>query len=195
MTNIDSIFKSRNITLPTKVYLVKAMFSSSDVWMWELDHKEGWALENWWFQIVVLQKTLESPFDYKEIKSVNPKGNKPWIFIRRIAAEAEAPILGPLDAKNWLIGKDPDAGKDWRQKEKGASEDDNITDAMNMSLSKLWEIVEDRWAWHAAVHGVTKRGLSDWTTATNYLVQCLLCSCEAGMIILTLQRETEAQRG
>ena len=87
-------------------------FSSSHVWMWELDHKEGWAPKNWCFQIVVLEKTLESPLHSKEIKLVNPKGNQLWIFIERNDAEAEAPILWPPDAKNWLIGKDPDAGKD-----------------------------------------------------------------------------------
>ena len=90
-------------------------FPSSHVWMWKLDHKDGWAPKNWCFQIVVLEKTLESLLDSKEIKPVNPKGNKPWIFTGRM--DAEAPILWPLDAKSWLIGKDPDAGKDWRQKE------------------------------------------------------------------------------
>jgi len=93
--------------------------------MWELDHKEGWALENWCFWTVVLKKTLESPLDSKEMKPVNPKRNKPWIFSGRTDAEAEAPILWPPDAKNWLIGKDPDAGKDWRQ-EKGTTEDEMI---------------------------------------------------------------------
>ena len=87
-------------------------FSSSHVWMWELDYKESWVLKNWHFWTVVLDKTLESPLDCKEIQSVNPKGNKFWIIIGRTDAEAETPILWPPDAKNWLIGKDPDAGKD-----------------------------------------------------------------------------------
>ena len=94
--------------------------------MWELDHKEGWALKNWCFWIVVLEKTPESPLDCKEIKPINPKGNQPWIFIGRTDAEAEAPILWPPDSKNWLTGKDPYAGKDWRQKEKGAAEDEMV---------------------------------------------------------------------
>ena len=103
-------------------------FSSSHVWMWELDHKEGWALKNWCFQTVMLKKTLESPLDSKEIKTVNPKENQPWVFIGRndAEAEAEAPILWPPDAKNWLIGKDPDAEQDWRQEEKGTTEDEKI---------------------------------------------------------------------
>ena len=91
--------------------------------MWKLDHKGSWALKNWRFQIVVLDKTLESPLDSKEIQPVNPKGNQPWIFIGRTATEAEAPILWPLDVKSWLIGKGPDAGKDWRREEKGMTED------------------------------------------------------------------------
>ena len=98
-------------------------FSSSHVWMWELDHKENWVLKNWCFWNVVLGKTLESPLDCKEIKPVNPKGNQSWIFSRRTDAEAETPILWPPDVKNWLTGKDPDAEKDWRQKEKGKTED------------------------------------------------------------------------
>ena len=92
--------------------------------MWELDHKEGWALKNWWFQIVVLEKIFASPLDCKEIKPVNPKGNQSWIFIGR--ADAEAPILWPHDAMNWLIGKDPNAGKDWGQEDNGATEDEMV---------------------------------------------------------------------
>ena len=119
MTNWHSILKSRDITLPTKVCIVRAMFfSSSHVWMWELGHKESWVPKNWCFWTVVLEKTLESPSDSKEIKPINPKGNQPSILIGRTDAEAEAPILWPPDAKNWPTGKDPDAGKEWRQKKR-----------------------------------------------------------------------------
>ena len=106
MTNLDRILKSRDITLPTKVHLVKRYgFSRSHVWMWELDHKVSWAPKNWCFWIVVFEKTLESPLDCKEIIPVYPKENQSWIFIGRTDAEAEVPILSPPDAKNWLIGK------------------------------------------------------------------------------------------
>ena len=99
-------------------------FSSSHVWLWELDHKESWAPKNWCFWTVVLEKTLDSPLDCKEIKPVNPKGNQPWIFIGKTDVEAEAPILWPSDVKNWLTGKDSDAGKDWMEEEKGTTEDE-----------------------------------------------------------------------
>ena len=101
-------------------------FPSSHVWMWELDHKESWALKNWCFRTMVLEKTHESLFDYMEIKPVNPKRNQPWIFIGRTDAEAEAPILWPPDSKIWLTGKDPDAGKDWRREEKETTEDETV---------------------------------------------------------------------
>ena len=94
--------------------------------MYELGHKDGWVSKNWWFQIMVLEKILESPLDCKEIKPVNSKGNQPWIFIGRTDAEAEAPILWPPGAKSWLIGKDPDAGTDWEQEEKGVTEDEMV---------------------------------------------------------------------
>ena len=124
MTNLDSIIKSREIALLTKVHLVKVMvFSSSHVWMWELDYKRSWALKNWCFWTGMLEKTLESPLDCK-IKPVNPKGNQSWIFIGRIDAEAETPILWPPDVKNWLLRKEPDAGQDWRQEEKWTIEDE-----------------------------------------------------------------------
>ena len=124
MTNLDSILKSRDITLSTKVCLVKAMvFSSSHVWMWELDYKESWVQKNWCFWTVVLEKTLESPLYSKEIQPVHPKGNLSWIFIGRTDVEAETLILQPSNVKSWLIWKDPDAGKDWRQV-KGTTEDE-----------------------------------------------------------------------
>ena len=127
MTNLDSILKSSDTTLATKVHLVKAMVFpvSSHVWMWELDYKESWVPRNWCFWIVVLENTLESPLDSKEIQPVHPKGNQSWIFIGRTDADAEIPVLWPPDAKNWLLGKDPDAGKDWRW-EKGMTEDEIV---------------------------------------------------------------------
>ena len=121
MTNINSILKSRDITLSTKVHLVKAMVFQLDVWMWELDYKESWA-PNWWFWTVMLEKTLESPLDCKEIQSVHPKGDESLMFIGRSDVEAETLILWPPDAKNWLIWKDSVPGKNWRQEEKGMTE-------------------------------------------------------------------------
>ena len=134
-------------------------FSSSHVWMWD---NEDWVSKNWCFWIVMLEKTLESALESKVIKPVNPKGNQPWILIGRTDAEAEATILWPSDAKTQLTGKDPDAGKDWGQEEKGTTETDGITDSMDMSLSKFQEIVKDRewghksWTW-----------LNDWSAITR----------------------------
>jgi len=101
-------------------------FSSGHVWVWELDYKASWVLKNWCFWTVVLEKTLESPLDCKEIQSVHPKGDQSWVFIGRPNVEAETPILWPPDVKSWLIGKDPDAGKNWGQEEKGTTEDETV---------------------------------------------------------------------
>ena len=141
-------------------------FSSGHVWMWELDYIESWEPKNWCFWTVVLDKTLESPLDCTEIKSVNPKGNQSCIFIGRADVEAEAPILWPLDAKNSLLGKDPDAGKHWRLEERGWQRMRGLDDSTNwtdMKLSKLQELVMYREAWHAAVHEVAKT----WTRLSN----------------------------
>ena len=136
--------------------------------MWELDCEESWAPKNWYFWTVVLEKTLESPLDCKEIKPINPKANQSWIFIGRTDADVESPILWPPDVKSWLIWKVPDAGKVWGQEEKGSTEDEMVGWhywLKDMSLGKPRELVMNREAWHAAFHGVAKirTQLNAWT--------------------------------
>ena len=118
--------KQRHYFVDKGLYSQSHGFSSRHVWMWAVDHKEGWTPKNWCFWIVVLETTLESPLDSKEINPVNPKGNQSWFPLGRTDAEAETPVLWPPDAKNWLTGKDPDAGKDWRQEERGMTEDEMV---------------------------------------------------------------------
>ena len=124
MTNLDSVLKSKDITLSTGPSSQGCGFSSGHVWLWELDYKESWA-QNCCFWTVVLEKSLESPLDCREIQPVHPK-DRPWVFIGRTDFEAETPILWPPDVKSWLIWKDPDAGKDWGQEEKGTTEDEMV---------------------------------------------------------------------
>ena len=139
--------------------------------MWVLDYKESWALTNWCFWMVVLEKSLESPLDCKEIQSVHPKGNQSWIFIGRTDAEAESPILWPPDTKNWLIGKDPEAGKDLRQKEMGMSEDKMV--GWHYRLKWTWVGASSRSWWWTGKPGVlqsmrSQRVGHDWATELNW---------------------------
>ena len=172
MTNLDSVLKSRDITLSTKVCIVKATVFPVVMYGFE-----SWSTKKAEHQRIVgfklLEKTLESPLDSKEIKPVNLKGNQPWILIGRTDAEDEAPVFSSPDANSRLIGKVPDAGKNWGKKEKKVSEDgmaDGITDAMDMNLRKFQEMVRDREAWCVTVHGVSmsQTQLGDWTTSYIY---------------------------
>ena len=126
MTNLDSILKSRHYFVNKGPSSQGYGFSSSHVWMWELNYKESWVPKNWCFWTVVLEKTLKSPLDCKEIQPVNPKGNQSWTLIGRTDAAPETPILWPPDVKNWLIGKNSDAEKGWRQAGKGTTEDERV---------------------------------------------------------------------
>ena len=158
--------------MPTKVHLVKAMvFSSSHLWMWEFNYKESWA-PNWCFWTVVLEETFESPWDCKETQSVYPKGNQSWIFIGRTDVEAETPIRRPPDTKNWLIWKDPDAGKDWRQEEKGTTEDEMV--GWHLPTQRTWVWVNSgsrQWTGKPGVlqsMGLQRDG-HGWATELNWI--------------------------
>ena len=161
--------------------------------MWELDYKKSYAPKNYCFWTVVLEKTLESPLECKEIQPVHSKENQSWIFIGKTDTEAETPILWPPDAKNWLIWKDPGGRKDWRLEEKGMTEDemvDGISDSMDMSLSKLRELVVDREAWRAEVHGVTKsRAWLSYWTELNRTEGCANGEYQGGKTVLHLNQK------
>ena len=158
MTNLNSILKNRHITLSKKVHLVKAK------WMWELDYKESLAPKNCCFWIVVLEKTIESPLDFKEIQPVHPKGNQSWVFIGR--TDAEAPILWPPDAKSWLIWKDPDAGKDWRQEEKGTTRWDGWM-ASPIQWTWVWASSKSWW-WTGKLGMLQSMGSQSWTWLSDW---------------------------
>ena len=176
----ECIKKQRHHFVNKGPYSQSYGFSSSHVWMWELDHKGGWALKNWCFQTLVLNKPLVNPLDSKEIKLVNPKGNQPWTFIGR--TDTKVPILWPPDAKSWLIGKDPDAGKDWRQEEKETTDDKMIGWHYWLSGHEFKQTPGNREQGNlaAAVHGVAKNQtwFSNWKTTTVTLLHFseLFCS-------------------
>ena len=170
MTNLDSLLKSKDINLPTYWYLLCSQsygFSSSHVWMWELDCKESWAPKNWFFWTVVLEKTLESPLDFKDTQPVHPKGNQSWIFIERTDASAETPILWPPDVKNWLISKDS-----WRwERLKAGGGDNRGWDGWMASLTQwIWVWVNCRsWWWTARPGMLQSMGSQSRTRLSNWM--------------------------
>ena len=164
MTNLDSVLKSRDYFANKGPSSQGYGFSSGHVWMWELDYKEGWVPKNCCFWTVVLEKTLESPLDCKEIQLVHPKGDQSWVFIGRTDVEAETPILWPPDAKSWLIWKDPDAGKDWRQEEKGTTEDG----WMGSPTQWTWVWVDSGSWWWTGRPGMLWFIGHDWATELNW---------------------------
>ena len=172
MINLDSILKCRDITFNKGPSILGYGFFSGHVWMWELDYKESWVPKNWCFWTVVLEKTLKSPLDCKEIQPAYPKGNQSWVFIGRTDVEAETPILWPPDMKSWIIWKDPDAGKDWRQEETGTT-DDGMVGCYHWLDGHEFEqalgVGDGQESLHAAVHGVTKcHNLANWTELKTF---------------------------
>ena len=149
-------------------------FSSSYVWIWELDYKESWTLKNWWFWTVVWEKTIQNPLDCKEIQPIHPKGNQSWIFIGRTDAETETPILWTPDAKNWLTGKDPDAGKDWRWEEKGLTEDDMVGWHHQLNGYEFW-VGSGSWRWTGKpgiLHPMRLQRVGhDWVTELTWTIK------------------------
>ena len=170
MINLNSIVKSRdsaNKGPSSQGY----GFSSSHVWIWELYYKASWALKNWCFWTMVLEKTLESPLDWKEIQQVHPKGDQSWVFVGRTDVEAETPILWPPDVKSWLIWKDPDAGKNWGQEEKGTTEDEMVGWHHQLNGHEFW--VGSRswwWTWRPGMLQFlgSQRVRHDWATELNW---------------------------
>ena len=165
MTKLDNMLKIRHYFAKKSLSSQSYCLSSSHVWMWDLNYRESWAVKNWCFCTVVLEKTLESPFDSKEIQPVHPKGNQSWMFIGR--TNAETPILWPPGVKNWLIGKDRVAGKDWRLEEKGTTEWDNW---MPSPTQWIWVWVNSRnWLWIGKPGMLQSMGLQSQTQLSDWI--------------------------